>query len=325
MTSKSRLSNNLNDSNRYKILDPDIFTKSIVNNKNNKLKKFNNKFDDFDDFDDFDNDSDDSNDNETIENSKWKKFDIESESKYKKFNSFINFNNQKKQKQFYNDQQYLNFNSKDIKNKKKLLCNNIITNGSCCYGIKCMYAHSLDEQQIDSNRKLAYEILLSDKILDDINFQQNITIYRSLRELTKLCEKQYCTGGYNCKHGICGNKKLQICSKDLDYGDCSDVNCQLVHLTKRGLKPFYNGYTIKNESIQNKIINIDEIPKPQDLEKIIFISDLGLKDGIVLTSDLIKTFPINSDQIIDETSDISLDSESESADFTDECEQSIFS
>jgi hypothetical protein len=108
-----------------------------------------------------------------------------------------------------------------------------------------MYAHSLKEQQIDTNRKIAYDILFASSSLSHINFHQDVNLFRSLMELTKLCNREHCTGGYNCKHGVCGNKKYHICIKDLEYGDCLGQNCDCVHLTKRGLKPFYIIDTVK--------------------------------------------------------------------------------
>lgn len=131
------------------------------------------------------------------------------------------------------------FMRKENKNIKKILCHNMITLGSCCYGNKCLYAHNLTEQSIDSNRKDAYEILLSSEEIH-VDLRKNHSLYRSLMGLTKMCEKcekNTCTGGYNCKFGAC-SKKYCVCIQDLDYGNCAG-KCGCVHLTDRGLKPFY--------------------------------------------------------------------------------------
>lgn len=129
---------------------------------------------------------------------------------------------------------------RDNTNVKKILCNNMTTNGECKYGDKCHFAHNLSEQTIEGNRVESYGILLSKKQLDNYDMQKNYGLYKSLLDLTKLCEqceKGKCTGGYNCKFGACA-KKYQICARDLNYGDCF-YECGNVHLTKRGLKPFY--------------------------------------------------------------------------------------
>ena len=41
------------------------------------------------------------------------------------------------------------FFKKENKNLKKILCHNILTFGSCNYGGKCLFAHKLDEQNIN--------------------------------------------------------------------------------------------------------------------------------------------------------------------------------
>lgn len=128
-------------------------------------------------------------------------------------------------------------NLNDNRNIKKVLCQNMITTGICSYGNKCDFAHRLEEQNIDDNRKDAYGILFCNSDLSNINLHQEYSLYKSLLGLTKLCEKYKCTGGYNCKWGVC-EKKYQICIKDLNYGNCIG-KCEFVHLTKRGLVPFY--------------------------------------------------------------------------------------
>ena len=251
--------------------------------------------------------------------------------------SFSNFNNQKKSKFVLKE--------KDIKNKKKLLCNNIINTDSCCYGSKCMYAHTLSEQQIDTTRKKAYDILFGNHDLSNINFQNDISLYRSLRDLTKLCNEEYCTGGYNCKHGICGkdNKKYLVCLQDLEYGDCLNKNCEFVHLTKRFLKPFYSGYATKqpitnnnitdnnitdnnitdnniNNTLSSKSINSTKLP---NLSKLNHRSNDDKLNDDKLNDDKLNNDKLNNDiefdNIFSDESDTSYSSYSD-----DEYDQSIF-
>ena len=137
----------------------------------------------------------------------------------------------------------------DNRNHKKILCHNIITHGSCCYGQKCLYAHSLEDQNIDTNKKSIYDLIDSPD-LSSIDLQKNHSLYRSLLNLTKMCElcaQNKCTGGYNCKFGAC-SKKYNICLKDLNYGTCH-TSCPNIHLTNKGLQPFYNN-TLKTPESQ---------------------------------------------------------------------------
>ena len=126
------------------------------------------------------------------------------------------------------------------RNLKKTLCRNIIKNGYCGYGTKCMYAHSLDEQKMDFNHKKGYDILNLPN-LHNFNLQSDIVLYKSLLHLTRVCGDCIagkCEGGYNCKYGAC-SEKFQICLKDLKYGTCDSNKCGYIHLTSRGLKPYY--------------------------------------------------------------------------------------
>lgn len=146
---------------------------------------------------------------------------------------------------------------------KKMLCRNMTMFGTCEYGTKCKFAHNLNEQIIDDYRKESYGILLSKKKLDNYDMQKNYTLYRSLLNLTKICEqceKGKCTGGYNCKYGVC-SKKYQICERDLNYGNCFN-NCEFVHLTKRGLKPFYRTMTeIQCQPLNGTLLSTDFFKK----------------------------------------------------------------
>lgn len=137
-------------------------------------------------------------------------------------------------------------------NRKTLLCNNIILKNHCEYGSTCKYAHSLDEQVIEKSRRQIYDILSTNSDLSYINFQENVGLYRGLLAMTKLCDKDKCPGGYNCRHGACRDSNFHICEQDLNYGNCQITNCPRVHLTKRGLKPFWSGYgKITNNTHEN--------------------------------------------------------------------------
>jgi hypothetical protein len=128
----------------------------------------------------------------------------------------------------------------DQKNLKKILCSNIISKNICSYGNNCLYAHSLSEQNIDDVRKIGYDIVTSTTDLSNIDLQNNTYIYNLLLFFTNICEsciKKKCTGGYNCKFGVC-LKKYCICISDLNYGNCK-FKCDLIHLSKRGLTPYY--------------------------------------------------------------------------------------
>lgn len=127
-------------------------------------------------------------------------------------------------------------------NLKKILCQNVIDRGECKYGNKCLYAHSLDEQNIDEKRRLIYELIDDDSDLSDFDLRKNYSAYKFLLELTKYCKncsEGKCIGGYNCKAGAC-MKRYCICINDLNNGNCKTPTCDFIHLTKRGLKPFYN-------------------------------------------------------------------------------------
>lgn len=262
----------MESANRYIILDPDVFPQ---NQHPNKLKKKSLPTE----FCDNDENTLIIVESSVIDDDKWKRSDIDNEKKYKNFNTFVHFGTHKKSKQN---------NSDPMIKRKRMLCSNIVTTGTCCHGDKCKFSHNLSEQKVDPVRKHVYEILLSDSDLSHIDFQKNVGLYRSLKDLTKMCDKQYCTGGYNCNFGICGTNSKHICSRDLDYGDCDDPKCNSIHLTKRNLKPFYSGYLKK------------EIP----------------------TQSLFTLLSNDKNKEVDELSEIS--SVSESSNELDECEQSIF-
>jgi hypothetical protein len=126
-------------------------------------------------------------------------------------------------------------------NHKKILCHNMITHDNCNYDDRCVYAHSLKDQNVDYNRKRTMEIIIGTDDLGKINLTMDRELYKNLMIMTKMCpncEMNKCTGGYNCKYGVCEMQYL-VCGNDLNYGKCTLPNCLGVHLTKRNLKPYY--------------------------------------------------------------------------------------
>lgn len=125
-------------------------------------------------------------------------------------------------------------------NTKTILCVNMLHNNHCNYGNKCMYAHSLKEQKINSIRYKAYSFIKTDMDLSNLDLIDNHKLYETLLQLTvvcSLCNKCLCPGGYNCRNGAVNNN-TKICYDDMVYGNCRKNNCQSVHLTKKGLIPY---------------------------------------------------------------------------------------
>ncbi len=124
------------------------------------------------------------------------------------------------------------------KNQKKILCINMLKNGVCTYGNKCMYAHSLDEQNVDYFKKKVYDIIKSDEIIN-IDLSHDEKLAKIFLQMTKVCidcKNKMCPGGYNCKYGTV-DEKYKICYDDLMTGNCKNNDCNLIHLTKKGIKP----------------------------------------------------------------------------------------
>jgi len=138
----------------------------------------------------------------------------------------------------------------------------MISNGSCTYTDRCLYAHILDEQKIDIKRKKIYELLDSIIDLSFIDVNKHKDIYKEFLLFTKPCLdciNNKCTGGNNCKFGSPSIKYI-ICYDDLNYGVCEDSNCDRKHLTKRGLKPIYNNIsTILHQPTIDNIIMLKPI------------------------------------------------------------------
>lgn len=152
---------------------------------------------------------------------------------------------------------------------KKMLCNNVLTCGECHYGDKCMYAHNLSEQNVDSFRKKAYDII-SGK--EKISYKPDKELTKALLQLSKVCEdciKNKCPGGYNCKYGAL-DKKFQVCADDLRYGICYNTTCNCVHLTNKGLIPL-NSSNTKNQPL--RVISVNDKPKNTNIPTGTILSD----------------------------------------------------
>lgn len=155
----------------------------------------------------------------------------------------------------------------NLDHAKRILCFNVLNKGFCDYHEKCAYAHGLNDQNVDINRKQAYDMIKKESNLSKVDLVSNRGLLHNLNQLTKLCRacvKGVCPGGYNCKHGAL-DKRNQLCYNDLNDGDC-DGNCGKVHLTKKGLVP-YNIQKMKaNQSsyayrfIRNDGIKLDKGP-----------------------------------------------------------------
>ena len=148
-----------------------------------------------------------------------------------------------------------------MKNIKRILCYNMLKSGSCNYGSKCLYAHNLDEQNIDNIKKRAYELLTKDD-LSDINLLEDNELFETLVQMTKLCimctkKQNLCPGGYNCKNGTF-SPKYQICYSDLVKGECNNNFCKNIHLTKSKLVSYNNQHNSVNMAYDNDNSNEKE-------------------------------------------------------------------
>jgi hypothetical protein len=172
-------------------------------------------------------------------------------------------------------------------NEKRLICFSTINNEKCNYDSSCTYAHSLEEQMIDDEKKYYYQIVLDKNLMNFFSPSDPRTdnIYKSLLSLTRLCEKcthRKCTGGYNCRNGVC-DPTLKICKNDLLTGECSNELFNILvgdpvtdklktdnfnrcdtydgcinghHLTKRKMIPYYKYVHQKENSTKNEYHSI---------------------------------------------------------------------
>jgi len=189
----------------------------------------------------------------------------ESDSEYENFEkNDIKNNNFKKKKFDYAIKRNTWVNERKEKkiNHKKILCQNVILNGSCMYTDRCLYAHKIDEQKIDIKRKKIFDLLDSTCDLSFIDINKHNDIYKEFLLFTKPCLdclNNKCTGGNNCKFGS-PNIKYIVCYDDLNYGKCEDSECNRKHLSKRGLKPIcYNISLVLTQPVIDNISMIQPI------------------------------------------------------------------
>lgn len=146
----------------------------------------------------------------------------------------------------YNNTNYKNNNNYSLTNKDK-----------CDYGYKCLYAHSLKEQKVDDIRQYAYNIIMRKIDVKNMNLRDNEDLYQIFILFNNVCEQcklNRCQGGYNCKYGVIHEKYL-VCMIDLNYNNCKNIKCKKNHLTKIGIKSYYNNLLdIKHARLTNKNI-----------------------------------------------------------------------
>ena len=182
-------------------------------------------------------------------------------------------------------------------NEKRLICFSAINKEPCNYAHHCTYAHTLDEQVIDADKMFLYQVILDSNLKDFITlggFRVD-GILKNLLSMTRLCEnciKGSCTGGYNCRSGVC-DPFLKLCRGDLLAGGCENetveipINAAILakleapdfnpctrytgcvnghHLTLRGLQPYYRyvhqqEVSKKNKYQSTRYIDIDPISR----------------------------------------------------------------
>lgn len=151
---------------------------------------------------------------------------------------------------------------KPVARHKEMLCRNIIFNGICDYGSKCLFAHSLEEQNLSEINEQSYDMILKDIDLSEIDLVKDKELYNNLLKLTNVCEScinNKCQGGMNCRNGVC-RLEYKICYNDLVFGNCINKACNGVHLTKKGLIPYTKRTYIKNHNM-NRLNIIENLYK----------------------------------------------------------------
>jgi hypothetical protein len=140
---------------------------------------------------------------------------------------------------FNKNQRVPNKNYEKKKPIKRILCKNVIDGSGCDYKLTCLYAHNLDDQNIDNNRKQAVEFLKNKNNLDIEISSSMYDLFLLYTKVCSLCIINKCVGGYNCKFGAPVNE-LVVCMDDLISGDCGGLSknsCDKIHLTQRGFIP----------------------------------------------------------------------------------------
>lgn len=107
-----------------------------------------------------------------------------------------------------------------------------------------MYAHTYDDQEIDTIKKKYYE-----NIFNYYNFDYNDL-------LCKKCKNMQCIGGYNCKYGTF-DTDLQLCKNYLLTGECIYQIYNIKRkdkIKKKKLIPIFKYCKINNcEKEENKL------------------------------------------------------------------------
>lgn len=169
----------------------------------------------------------------------------------------------KKRRQYTNNQV-----QRDI-SIKRILCQNMNKYGTCSYNDKCMYAHNLKEQVKDYEKEFIYDLL--EMIIKKIDvskyikqIEQNEKLKKSLITFTRVCfgcKNKTCFGGYNCKNGAI-DERYVVCYDDL-IGNCRNINCSKIHLSKYGLVYLDHEYNMRknnrntnNDNKCNRYVNI---------------------------------------------------------------------
>ncbi len=204
--------------------------------------------------------------------------------------------------------------------RKKIMCNNIITYGRCTYDTKCTYAHSFDEQNVDSMRRTAYDIVMHKVNSSDVKITNGI--YNVLLQFTKVCEmcaKNKCAGGLNCKFGVF-DKRYQVCIDDLRDGLCVNTICNKIHLTNHGymsLREFRDEGGSHRENENENEIETEMGTHNEEKETIVIIRDADAKTFIDDRCQLDIDSSSDDDQYIKRYLE-------EKSDSDNECSKSIF-
>ena len=227
-------------------------------------------------------------------------------------------------------------NKKDQMDKdklKRLLCANVLEQGYCSYGDKCLYAHSIEQQRKDPIRKKVYALIEDKLIIDLLNLDKvkDKDIYEEMIMLTKVCKRCIhgdCPGGYNCKHGVC-KREFQLCKDDLLYGSCH-TRCSKIHLSALGLKPLRKEERKPNHQYFRKTNSIWDTPPeniykpPSSVKK--YIYKKRKPPGVLMQDHYLFKLAKQSQSDDDTCSDIDNDEIEEMKDIMDqiENENSIF-
>lgn len=186
--------------------------------------------------------------------------------------------------------------------KRRLLCKNMTANGVCKYNNTCMYAHSLRDQLLLNIRHKVYNILIRKSDLSNVDLVADEDMFKCMKVLSRPCIdciNKTCVGGYNCKYGAV-SLDLTICIKDLMKGNCDIDNCKLVHLTKRGLIPYYSQINTSSKVTTSSVV-ISDVLKIKDLK---FAKKSNISKYSEITSDDINFPTTCSDSCTDTDEDI---------------------